>query len=442
MQQLEQRIREVRASNVGPNRFGNILHTVQGEKIETLAQTLHNMEWLEGQKFIAQIIWAMWGFSPTEFVGEGENRATAYVKRNITKSKLLYPLMNHIELVINREVLPYLKGYKKDWEFTFRRDLDLDDDQKNAQTSSVRASTVAQYMGLGVDIEVAMKLAGLGEELRTIDVDAMRSNILNFQAQQMLPPGGNGDEPEAGRYNGEGAGTEGYVQVNLSDYGQGGEFTEQRMGEEEEKQYKKGKADDRVAVNRKTQIRKAGDYIEVISKGQDDIERVHKAEITFANERIWKAKVYINSPTEAPRGRTVKRGARGGYYYITSERQQAHDKVTGQSGRHPKARRSHKEGGWRVKEHDKRESDWEEPEPPDTTGADRVLIVEGEDIRFYLMDFNGNVEAWAYNNPQTKAFITLVRYCFKKRGDDIFECVARLAHSDGLKVREGSTEEQ
>ena len=33
------------------------------------------MEWLEGQKFMAQLVWAMWGFQPQEFVGQSANRA-------------------------------------------------------------------------------------------------------------------------------------------------------------------------------------------------------------------------------------------------------------------------------------------------------------------------------------------------------------------------------
>lgn len=443
IQQLTQRIMEVRASNQGANKFGQILHTVQGEKVETLAQSLHNMEWLEGQKFVAQLIWATWGFSPTEFVGEGENRATAYVKRNVTKSRLLYPLMDHIEKKVNREVLPYLKGYKKGWAFSFLKDLDLDDDQKLAQAAATKASTTVQYLSVGLDIATSMKLAGLTEELKTIDTDQLQAQILEYQAMQTGAMNGGGAEEngEMGRYDSEGAGTAGYVQVNMSDYGQGGEFTEQRIGEEDEKQYRKAKedkADDRLSVNRKHLIRKAGDTFDIVAEGRDGTTRVCKAEVESATERIWKAKVYINSPSEAPKGRTVKRGARGGYYYITSERQPAHEKVTGQSGRHPKAKRTHKKTGWNVKEQEKKEQDWEEPEPPDTTGADRVLIVgDGMTVSLYLMDYDGRVEAWALNNDQTKAFLTLVRYCFEKRGDDLFECVARLAKSDGLKVTEG-----
>ena len=417
IQQLEQRIREVRASNQGPNRFGSVLHTVSGEKVESLAQTLHNMEWLEGQKFIAQMIWAMWGFSPAEFMGEGENRATAYVKRNITKSRLLYPLMIHIENKINREVLPYLKGYKKGWKFTFLRDVDLDDDQKLSQTASTRASTVAQYIGMGFSASQSMKLAGLGDELKLMDSQSLDDQIMQFNIQQA---GQSGEQPntEMGRYDGEGAGTEGYMPVNLQDYGQGGEATETRTGETDEKQYRKGKA---------------GDFIKI----KDHAGVIRKAEIITATESVIKAKVYINSPTEAPKGRTVKRGGRGGYYYITSERKQAHPKSNVTSG--PK-RTTHKkkQHGWNVKEKQGKEGkEWTEPEPPDVTGLDRYLIVSGEGISFYLMEKSGRISAQALNTDETYSFIDMVKNCFASNDEDIFECVRRLAKEDGLKVEVG-----
>lgn len=456
VQQLEQRIREVRMSNQGPNRFGSVLHTVSGEKVESLAQTLLNMQWLEGQKFIAQLIWAMWGFSPAEFVGEGENRATAYVKRNITKSRLLYPIMDHLEKKINREVLPYLKGYKKGWKFLFLRDVDLDDDQKIAQTSSTRASTVAQYLGLGFSASQSMKLAGLGDELKTMDEQSLNDQVFQFNLQQA---GGGAPEnmPEGddGRYDGEGAGNEGYVPVNLQDYGQGGEFTEQRFGDKEEKAYRKSsdkeewrslrgrvrhvrggktgdaKADDRLLVSRTKIIRK-GDFIDVT----DHEGRIRKAEVITSTDRIIKAKVYINSPTEAPKGRTVKRGSRGGYYYITTERAKKHEKTAlriGQQRTEPKK----KKRGWNVKVHGEEEKEWSEPEPPDVTGADRYMIVEGEGVSLYLMEFDGRLQAEALSNDDTAAFLDLVRNCFKSNDEDIFDCVRRLAKENGLAVTVG-----
>jgi hypothetical protein len=383
------------------------------------------MEWLEGQKFVAQIIWAMWGFSPAEFVGEGDNRATAYVKRNVTKSRLLYPLMDFIEKKMNREVLPYLKGYKKGWKFLFLRDVDLDDDQKIAQTSSARAGIVGQYIGMGFSATQSMQLAGLGEELKMMDSQSLDDQIFQFNLQQA--GGGaedtmSGEDGEMGRYDGENAGTSGYVPVNVSDYGQGGEDTEQRFGEKEEQEYRKGKSEE-----------KAGDFIKI----KDHTGIIRKAELITVTDKVRKAKVYINSPTEAPKGRTVKRGGRGGYYYITSERTQAHPKPSAGHQSKPKTKHKHK-SGWGVKvSGDKEAGDFEEPEPPSTTGATRYLIVEGDDVSFYLMDFNGKVSAEALANDATKEFIKLIRNCFKSNDEDMFECIRRIAKSNGLVVTVG-----
>lgn len=450
IQQLEQRIREVRASNQGPNRFGSILHTVSGEKVETLAQTLLNMQWLEGQKFIAQLIWAMWGFSPAEFVGEGENRATAYVKRNITKSRLLYPLMDHIEKKMNREVLPYLKGYKKGWKFLFLRDVDLDDDQKISQTSSTRASTVSQWIAMGFTAGQAMRLSGMGDELATMDEQSLNDQIMQFNLAQAgggADPGM--DEDQMGRYDSEGAGMEGYMPVNLQDYGQGGEDTEMRFGEEDEKQFKKGietrgqyvwsnpSQKDEYAKRRKV-------YHEAVRSGKthdEAMETARKDGKSFdvpPEDKITvkKAKVYINSPSEAPKGRSVKRGARGGYYYITTAKQAAHPKSNALSG----PRRTQPKGskrGWNVNVEKPDEQEWQEPEPPDVSGMDRYMIVSGDNISFYLMEKSGKVSAQALNNSETKAFIDTVRNCFRSNDEDMFECVRRIAKEMGLAVEIG-----
>jgi hypothetical protein len=281
--QFRQRIKEAQFNNQGANKFGSVIHAVNGEKVSSLAQSLHDMQWLEGQKFVAQLIWAMWGFSQDEFLGGGANRATAYVKRNITKSRMLYPLMDYFEQKINREILPFIKGYRKSWKFEFLKDVDLDDQQKIAQITSVKASTLSQYMGLNFPIELSIKLAGIGDDLTTDEVENLTEHLtqqqmlqLQMQTQQMQVEQGQGGQAqgqdpnaEQGRYNGEQAGTADYQPINFSDYGLGGEGTETRVGEADEKQFKK-------------------------------------------------AKVYITHPSEAPHGRSVKRGNRGAYYYITA----------------------------------------------------------------------------------------------------------------------------
>jgi len=235
-------------------------------------------------------------------------------------------------------------------------------------------------------------------------------------------------ESDMGRYDGEGGGSEGYMPVNLQDYGQGGEDTEQRLGEADEKQYRKAYD----IIGKKPIVLKKGDKFNIT----DHAGIIRKAEIITDTATVRKAKVYINSPTEAPKGRTVKRGLRGGYYYITSERKPAHPKSGAASkpirGK-PKSRH-----GWSVKERKKEEADdWEEPEIPDVSGADRYMVVEGDGVSVYFMEIDGEVKCEAMQNPESKEFLDTVSNCFQSNDEDIFSCVRRIAKEGGLIVKVG-----
>ena len=96
---------------------------------------------------------------------------TAYIGRNITKSKVLYPIMRFIEEKVNDDILPYLKGYTKYWKFSFIRDIDLDDEIKMAEIAATRANTVAILVGCGVKVPSAMQLAGMGDSVKTLGVE-------------------------------------------------------------------------------------------------------------------------------------------------------------------------------------------------------------------------------------------------------------------------------
>jgi len=171
MNQLYQRMAEVRKENQGSYRFGSILHTVRDEEVDTLSHTLHDMEWLEGQRFVAQLVWAMFGFQPEEFSGQSVNRATAYIGRNVTKSKMLYPLMKFYEKIVNFELLPKLEGYQKDWKFKFDIELDLDDNLKQAQIQATKAQTMSMLISNGVKAKDALKLTKLVDDPDTIEIE-------------------------------------------------------------------------------------------------------------------------------------------------------------------------------------------------------------------------------------------------------------------------------
>jgi hypothetical protein len=225
--QLKQRIAELKYNNQGWQRFGSVIHTVNGEKVSSLAQSLHDMQWLEGQKFVAQLVWATWGFSPEEFMGGGESRASSYVKRNITKSRLLYPLMTFLEGRINRDILPFLKGYHRNWKFQFIRDIELDDEQKVATTNSIKASTFLQYYQSGFPIAASMELSGLDKNQFKFDIDILEAEIMQNQMMMLgQQPGEQGvggmEDQEMGRY---GAGSEGYVDTSIGESKPGPEST-------------------------------------------------------------------------------------------------------------------------------------------------------------------------------------------------------------------------
>lgn len=172
MNQLQSRMAEVRKENQGSYRFGSILHLVRDEEVDTLSHTLHDMEWLEGQQFVANLVWALFGFQPEEFGNQGgQNRATAYISRNVTKSKMLYPLMHFYEKYINFEILPYMEGWSKDWKFKFDIELDMDDQLKKAQIQATQAQTASMLRTLGVKTKDALKLVEITDDPDTLEIE-------------------------------------------------------------------------------------------------------------------------------------------------------------------------------------------------------------------------------------------------------------------------------
>ena len=406
-EQLTQRIKKVEVENRGSYKFGGIIHTVNNEKVTTLAQKLHDMEWLEGQKFVAQLIWAMWGFSPSEFIGEGENRATAYVKRNITKSRLLYPLMSHFARKINKEILPYIKGYREGWKFEFIKDVDLDDEQKVAQTKAIKVTNFNTLVTMGVKPSVALRVSDLDDGLTLPEIEELDDalDMMNMGMGMEGGPGGDmegmqGVDQEGGRY---GNGSESYQSTSLlNDGGQGAESSKPRDGAEEEKQFNKAVIDGNV-------------------------------EYFLDTDKIRKAKVYINYPSEAPPGRHVGRGNRGGYYYITNVREQH-----GQKQEHARvnqgASRRKRKGGWGSGGGGQKPKEFKIPEPPDLGG--KQLKIVGKNIGLVISLQDDKVRAKKLPTPETAAFIKKILECGGSDPKKIFSCARKLAESMGLQVKE------
>lgn len=217
--QLQERLKEIELEATGPDRFGGIMHTLGGEKIDVLSPTLISMQWLQGQKFVSEIVWAMFGFSPSEFTSGDINRATAYIQKNTTKSRMLYPIMKVFEEQINQKVLPFLPGYEDGWEFKFLEAVDHDDDLKIAQVAETRSRVFTTYLQAGLSAITAIRLTGFGKDLTPDLIREIEDDIYESQQQQMMQNGpGDGEDQQQGS---DEAPMEGYSGTASSDAVQG-----------------------------------------------------------------------------------------------------------------------------------------------------------------------------------------------------------------------------
>ncbi len=405
--QIQQRLTQLKFENQGPTRTGTVMHLVNGESAQSLAQHLHDMEWVEGQKFVAQLVWGYFGFPSDEFIGGDVNRAVAYVHRNVTKSRLLKPMMKYLEDKINREILPFLKGYKKTWEFRFIQEMELDDKQKVAQTGAIRMGSITAGLGAGIPARLAYKIAN-DEPLSKTDLEDLDEAKQNMMMQGMEGDMGGAEggdllgDQEQGRY---GQGSEMYQPVNLSDYGQGGENTEQRFGNKEEVEYRKA----RYEVG---DIRyKDGRTYEIIS----------------ANDEFAKARVYLKPGQEAPEGRTIRQGNRGKRYYLTTLKQQ-------ESTAHKKKKKGG--DGRATGGGEEEEQEHSAPDQPEIEGAEKILRVTGNGVGIIAGIVDQKLIAKSIKNKETADFIRKVIAC---GGDEehpgrFLTCMREVAKKEGLEV--------
>ncbi len=340
--QLTEKMKETELMNRGSYKFGSTLHTVANEDVKTISNTLVDMQWLEGQKYVAALIWGMWGFSSSEFIDSDTNRAEAYVSRNITKSRMLRPILKYFERKINTEVLPYLKGYKKDWHFRFVSDTDLSEELQMAQINATKASTVSTYASLGVPVSLAIKIARAGDDLTTAERESLDSYGIGAMDVDGTPL--KADGTPSGDNNK-------YMPVDLQ-------------------QGRYNRADGSSTAN--------PDY----SKEPDHTEQ----ERSETKEMMKAGRVYISDPSKAPKNARVARGDRGGYYYIRDDSEQTRRKD--ESAEPRQSRRDDKK---------KRAREVDEPM------SIKNPLPEGEEVkenaefrRFHLFDDSGNVSVIVY----------------------------------------------
>jgi hypothetical protein len=101
---------------------------------------------------------------------------------------MLYPLLRMYESQINRNILPYLPGYRKGWKFEFIDSVDLDDDLKRAQVKQTRAGTFVTLRQGGLSPSMAAKIAELGDDLSTAEIEEMDQD-LNSSGQDWMNQG-------------------------------------------------------------------------------------------------------------------------------------------------------------------------------------------------------------------------------------------------------------
>lgn len=133
--QLQQLASRYKAELQGPKKMNKWMVTGGGTKITNFEFTPTEMQFLDGQKWYAKMVMAIFNVAPSELgFTEDLNRATGIQQMNIHKSRAVKPILSIIEEVINRGLV-----WKMDKELSFRytATLDLDDEMKQSQIDQI-----------------------------------------------------------------------------------------------------------------------------------------------------------------------------------------------------------------------------------------------------------------------------------------------------------------
>ena len=151
---------------------------------------------------------------------------------------------------------------------------------------------------------------------------------------------------------------------------------------------------------------------------------------------IIKAKVYIAHPSEAPRGRSVRRGVKGGYYYITTEQHRGPEKQgKGKRVASKKKKGGHK--GWETGGGEKRgDGAGEVPPPPDIADAEESVKVSGKGVGLSAGIIGGKLIAKKLDNKETEAFIRRVQQFSGEMPspEKILDAIVKVAEDEGLEI--------
>lgn len=383
-QQLMQRISEIESHNKGSSKVGNVLHLVGGESAASISNNLIDMQWLEGQKYVGQLIWSTWGFPASEFIDDNGSKAGAYIRRNITKSKMLYPLLKLIEDKVNTEILPFLKGYKKTWKFNFIKDLDLDDSQKIAQTTAINATSYTTLIGTGMKPSIAAKISRLDTTMSDEDLELIDEY---FETLDSMPMAGSG-VPTSEEMMGE---------TDMGRYGEGSEMYQPIDFNYDDPQDKK----------------------ESVEKAYID-DRYSPEDIP-----ITKGRIYIQNPSEAPKGREVRRGLRGGYYYVTSARTASTGagKPTTTPNDGKKRKKPSGFAGGSSEEQQEPDISWQPPEPKELdTKYEKWFAIQSDSCYVLVYVEGDKLKGYSKNDKESQSIVSEL-----KDQCDTFECMSEVA---------------
>lgn len=131
VEELRRKAMEYKSALRGPKKSGKWLVTGGNVKVQSFPFSQEQMQWLDGQRWYAKLVMAMFKIAPSEIgFTEDLNRATGLQQQNIHKSRALRPVMRVVERTLNRGLI--WKMFP-DVSFKFIRSLDYEDEMKQAQ---------------------------------------------------------------------------------------------------------------------------------------------------------------------------------------------------------------------------------------------------------------------------------------------------------------------
>ena len=157
--------------------FYNVPIVGKVPKFERLQFSNAELELLEGQKWWAKLVWAMFGVTATElgYTEEAKGMGNQIVQSNVFRKRAIYPLLRLEEYAHNQEIISEFEF--DDVEFKFML-FDVDEETKKAQLYQVQLN--AGYKSINeVRLEEGMDEVEWGEKQSAEETMQMQSQYSN-----------------------------------------------------------------------------------------------------------------------------------------------------------------------------------------------------------------------------------------------------------------------